>query len=106
MPEYDLLGRTMGERLLTGFQNTVGNVVGWFGQLSRQVDSVWNGLVNAAGQVAPQVGSQTGAGASRPPEVNIVQNVSFNQPVESPGDVARRMESVNQALGEWMSQEG
>jgi hypothetical protein len=26
--------------------------------------------------------------------------------VESPGDLARRMESVNQALGEWMSQEG
>ena len=50
--------------------------------------------------------SAADAGVSRPPEVNIVQNVSFNQPVESPGDVARRMESVNQALGEWMSQEG
>lgn len=106
VPEYDLLGRTMGERLLDGFQRTVGNVVSWFGQLSKQVDSVWNGLVSTAGQNVSLAGGQTGAGASRPPEVNIVQNVSFNQPVESPGDVARRMESVNQALGEWMSQEG
>ena len=106
VPEYDLLGRTMGERLLSGFQNTVGNVVSWFGQLSKQVDNVWTGLVNTAGQAVPHMGSQTGAGTSSPPEVNIVQNVSFNQPVESPGDVARRMESVNQALGEWMSQEG
>ena len=106
VPEYDLLGRTMGERLLDGFQRTVGNVVSWFGQLSKQVDSVWNGLVSSAGQNVSLAGGQAGAGASRPPEVNIVQNVSFNQPVESPGDVARRMESVNQALGEWMSQEG
>lgn len=106
VPEYDLLGRTMGERLLDGFQRTVGNVVSWFGQLSKQVDNVWNGLVSSAGQNVSLAGGQAGAGASRPPEVNIVQNVSFNQPVESPGDVARRMESVNQALGEWMSQEG
>ena len=106
VPEYDLLGRSMGERLMAGFQSTVGNVAGWFGQLSQQMDSLWNGLVTTAGQPVALLGGSSGAGASRPPEVNIVQNVSFNQPVESPGDVARRMESVNQALGEWMSQEG
>ena len=106
VPEYDLLGRTMGERLMAGFQSTVGNVAGWFGQLSQQVDSLWNGLVTTAGQPVALLGGSSGGGTSRPPEVNIVQNVNFNQPVESPGDVARRMESVNQALGEWMSQEG
>ena len=106
VPEYDLLGRTMGERLMAGLQSTVGNVAGWFGEISKQVDSLWNGLVTAAGQPLSLLGSQSTAGAARPSEVNIVQNVSFHQPVESPGDVARRMESVNQALGEWMSQEG
>lgn len=106
VPEYDLLGRSMGERLLAGFQSAVGNVEGWIGQLTQQVDSLWNGLVTTAGQPVALLGGSSGPGVSRPPEVNIVQNVNFNQPVESPGDVARRMESVNQALGEWMSQEG
>jgi len=105
VPEYDLLGRTMGERLLDGFQNTVGNLVDWFGELTKQVDGVWNGLVSGSSAVS-LAATQTGTGASKPPDVNIVQNVNFNQPVDSPGDVARRMESVNQALGEWMSQEG
>jgi hypothetical protein len=55
---------------------------------------------SGAGVVRLSGGSRSGA------EVTIRQTVNFHQPVESPGDLARRMESVNQALGEWMSQEG
>ena len=106
VPEYDLLGRTMGERLAAGFQQSVGNVVGWFEQLSGQLDSVWSGMVSAAGQQTAALARGTVSQTQPPADVTISQTVNFNQPVESPGDVARRMESVNQALGEWMSQEG
>ena len=94
----------MGERMVDGFQSAVSNIAGWLDQLSGRMDSVWNQMVSTAGQDASELPS--GSAAVSHPQVHITQNVSFNQPVESPGDVARRMESVNQALGEWMSQEG
>lgn len=106
VPEYDLLGRSMGERMMDGFKNAVGGVVDWFHNLSGQMDSAWNQLVSTAGRDVSLMTAQPGSATASRPEVNITQNVNFNQPVESPGDVARRMESVNQALGEWMSQEG
>lgn len=104
VPHYDLLGRSMGERMVDGFQSAVSHIAGWLDQLSGRMDSVWNQMVSTAGQDASELPS--GSAAVSHPQVHITQNVSFNQPVESPGDVARRMESVNQALGEWMSQEG
>lgn len=105
-PGYDQLGRTLGERLLSGFESTVGNVVGWFESLTGQLEAAQEGAARSAagasgaGAVRLSGGSRSGA------EVTIRQTVNFHQPVESPGDLARRMESVNQALGEWMSQEG
>ncbi len=101
-PRYDQLGRTLGERLLTGFESTVGDLVGWFENLSNGLAGAQQQLMSpgwqAVGTAAPSGGSAAG--------VTITQNIAFHQPVESPGDVARRMESVNEALGEWLSQEG
>lgn len=106
VPEYDLLGRSMGERMMDGFKSAIGSVADWFNGLSGQLDSAWSQMVQTAGQSATLLAAQSGSAAVSSPQVNINQTVNFNQPVESPGDVARRMESVNQALGEWMSQEG
>ena len=106
VPEYDLLGRSMGERMMDGFKSAMGSVADWFNGLSGQLDSAWSQMVQTAGQSATLLAAQSGSAAVSSPQVNITQTVNFNQPVESPGDVARRMESVNQALGEWMSQEG
>lgn len=106
VPEYDLLGRTMGERLAEGFQQSVSQVVSWMEELAGQMDSVWGDVVSRAGQQTAVLVRGGGSTPAQPADVTITQTVNFNQPVESPGDVARRMESVNQALGEWMSQEG
>ena len=105
-PRYDQLGRTLGEKLLSGFESTVGNVAGWFESLTGQLEAAQEGAARSAARAAGPVRTQLSGGSRSGAEVSIRQTVNFNQPVESPGDLARRMESVNQALGEWMSQEG
>ncbi|MBE5801690.1 MAG: hypothetical protein E7319_05310 [Clostridiales bacterium] len=105
VPEYDLLGRTMGERLLEGFQSAVGNIVGWFGALGDELASMQSSVMESMGAAASAFyggyGERAQAGS-----VTVNQTVTFNQPMESPGDVARRMEQVNQELGALMGQEG
>ncbi len=105
-PGYDQLGRTLGERLLSGFESTVGNVAGWFESLTGQLEAAQDGIARSAVSTAGQGGAQLSGGSRSGQGISIQQTVNFNQPVESPGDLARRMESVNQMLGEWMSQEG
>ena len=87
-PEYDLLGRTLGERLLTGFTSRVGDVGKWFKRLTDQLGAAQSALASGAGE----------ATASR--VVTVHQQNVFNQPIESPSQVARRVQSVNEALAD------
>lgn len=102
-PHYDALGRTMGEKLLDGFRAAVGDLSGWFDQLAMGMETAQNQLAGAQ-EMAYSRSSPTGRAAER--GVSVQQTVHFHQQVESPGDVARRMDAVNQALGVLMSQEG
>lgn len=102
VPEYDALGKSMGEKLLEGFQSKVGSITDWFrdfnDQLARMQEQL-AGSLNAATdrfyESRRDTAGQSGAGGA--PVVQ--QTVNFYEPVESPGQVARRMEDVNDQLG-------
>ena len=104
VPEYDALGKSMGEKLLEGFQSKVVSIADWFrsfnDQLARMQEEL-AGSMNAATdrfyESRRDTAGQSGAGGA--PVVQ--QTVNFYEPVESPGQVARRMEDVNDQLG-WM----
>ncbi len=104
VPEYDALGKSMGEKLLEGFQSKVGSITDWFrgfnDQLARMQENL-AGSLNAATdrfyESRRDTAGQSGAGGA--PVVQ--QTVNFYEPVESPSQVARRMEDVNDQLG-WM----
>ena len=104
VPEYDTLGKSMGEKLLEGFQSKVGSIADWFrsfnDQLARMQEEL-AGSLNAATdrfyESRRDTAGQSGAGGA--PVVQ--QTVNFYEPVESPSQVARRMEDVNDQLG-WM----
>lgn len=109
VPEYDALGKSMGEKLLEGFQSKVGSIADWFrgfnDQLARMQEEL-AGSLNAATdrfyESRRETGSQSGqSGQSGAPVVQ--QTVNFYEPVESPGQVARRMEDVNDQLGMMMA---
>ena len=102
VPEYDALGKSMGEKLLEGFQSKVGSIADWFrsfnDQLARMQEEL-AGTMNAATdrfyESRRDTAGQSGAGGA--PVVQ--QTVNFYEPVESPSQVARRMEDVNDQLG-------
>lgn len=102
VPEYDALGKSMGEKLLEGFQSKVGSIADWFrgfnDQLARMQEEL-AGSLNAATdrfyESRRDTAGQSGAGGA--PVVQ--QTVNFYEPVESPSQVARRMEDVNDQLG-------
>ena len=105
VPEYDALGKSMGEKLLEGFQSKVGSITDWFrgfnDQLARMQEEL-AGNLNAATdrfyESRRDTVGQSGAGGA--PVVQ--QTVNFYEPVESPSQVARRMEDVNDQLGMMM----
>lgn len=106
VPEYDALGKSMGEKLLEGFQSRVGSITDWFrgfnDQLARMQEEL-AGSLNAATdrfyESRRDTAGQSGAGGA--PVVQ--QTVNFYEPVESPSQVARRMEDVNDQLGMMMA---
>lgn len=106
VPEYDALGKSMGEKLLEGFQSKAGSIADWFrgfnDQLARMQEEL-AGSLNAATdrfyESRRETAGQSGAGGA--PVVQ--QTVNFYEPVESPSQVARRMEDVNDQLGMMMA---
>ncbi len=102
-PDYDATGQTLGEKLLEGFRSRVGDIAKWFEAFNRQMQAAQEQMASTAQAAANafyQEHSQRAEGqaASMPPVVN--QTVNFYEPVETPSQVARRMEDVNDALGE------
>ena len=103
-PDYDATGQTLGEKLLEGFRSRVGDIAKWFEAFNAQMARAQEQLASTAQAAADafyREHSQRAEGradASMPPVVN--QTVNFYEPVETPSQVARRMEDVNDALGE------
>ena len=104
VPEYDALGKSMGEKLLEGFQSKVGSIADWFrgfnDQLARMQENL-AGSMNAATDRFYESRRDTASQSGQSGATMVQQTVNFYEPVESPGQVARRMEDVNDQLG-WM----
>lgn len=98
-PDYDALGQTLGEKLLDGFARGAGDVAAWFEDFGARLAQAQAGMAALAQSAADtfyqeREAAQTQAAAP----VTVNQTVEFNQPVETPSQVARRMEEVNEAL--------
>lgn len=104
VPEYDALGKSMGEKLLEGFQSKVGSIADWFrgfnDQLARMQEEL-AGSLNAATDRFYESRRENGSQSGQSGAPVVQQTVNFYEPVESPSQVARRMEDVNDQLG-WM----
>lgn len=102
VPEYDALGKSMGEKLLEGFQSKVGSITDWFrgfnDQLARMQEEL-AGSLNAATDRFYESRRDTASQSGQSGATMVQQTVNFYEPVESPGQVARRMEDVNDQLG-------
>ena len=102
VPEYDALGKSMGEKLLEGFQSKVGSITDWFrafnDQLARMQEEL-AGSLNAATDRFYESRRDTASQSGQSGATVVQQTVNFYEPVESPSQVARRMEDVNDQLG-------
>ena len=100
-PDYDALGQTLGEKLLDGFTRGAGDVAAWFEDFSARLAGAQAQMAALAQSAADTFydGRRTAQAAqAAAPAVTVNQTVEFNQPVETPAQVARRMEEVNEAL--------
>ena len=100
-PDYDALGQTLGEKLLDGFARGAGDVAAWFEDFSARLAGAQAQMAALAQSAADTFydGRRTAQAAQAAvPAVTVNQTVEFNQPVETPAQVARRMEEVNEAL--------
>ena len=96
-PDYDALGQTLGEKLLDGFKEKVGEIAQWFDAFNARMLAAQQQMARTA-QEAADTFYQERQMAQTTPSVTVNQTVEFNQPVETPAQVARRMEEVNEAL--------
>ena len=96
-PEYDALGQTLGEKLLEGFARGAGDVAAWFEDFSARLTQAQADMA-ALAQSAADAFYDSRQTPQAAPAVTVNQTVEFNQPVETPAQVARRMEEVNEAL--------
>jgi len=99
VPEYDALGQSMGEKLLNGFMKKAGSIAGWFESFNKGIAELEKDFAKASVLAAQSFYESREAAQRSSGEVVVNQSVTFNEPVESPGQVARRMEDVNDALG-------
>ncbi|MEE1155122.1 MAG: hypothetical protein UH241_08210, partial [Acutalibacteraceae bacterium] len=101
-PQYELAGQTLGEKLYAGLKNKISNIDYWLQQIdvkwqyyssqtaklaNKTVDDFWNSRANYQQQLNTM---------SQIPNINLT--VNFNEPVESPVQVARKMEEVTNNL--------
>ena len=100
-PDYDATGQTLGEKLLEGFQKKVGGIADWFKSFNAQMAKAQEQMAamaqEAAGTFYRQQSERNQTQSAVPPTV-VNQTVQFNEPVESPSQVARRIEQVNEEL--------
>ena len=96
-PEYDALGQTLGEKLLDGFARGAGDVAAWFEDFSARLTQAQADMA-ALAQSAADAFYDSRQTPQAAPAVTVNQTVEFNQPIETPSQVARRMEEVNEAL--------
>ena len=101
-PEYELTGKTLGEKLYQGLRTKIKDIDYWF----QQLDVKWQWYSSQTAITANQAVDRFWASRAEyernlnlmtaTPNVNLT--VNFNEPVDSPVQVARKMEEVTNNL--------
>lgn len=103
-PDYEATGKTLGERLFEGIQNAVGSFADWYAAFTERIEEIQYGAVQGALEAADRLHASGGYAnaVNKPGErvINVEQNLTFNQPIERPSDVARRVEEMNLELAD------
>lgn len=103
-PDYEATGKTLGERLFEGIQSAVGSFADWYAAFTERIEEIQYGAVQGALEAADRLHASGGYAnaVNRPGErvINVEQNLAFNQPIERPSDVARRVEEMNLELAD------
>lgn len=89
-PAYDAAGQTLGEKLLEGFSEKVGSIAQWFEDFNAQIARAQAEVAGASQEAAGRFYQERG--------LTVHQTVTFNEPVDSPAQVARRVEQANREL--------
>ena len=96
-PDYEATGRSLGERLYDGFVQAFGDASAWFEAFNAQFEAAAERAQTAALGASQSLVAQ-GQAQAVVTAPTIQQTVNFNQPVESPSDVTRRMQQVSEEL--------
>ena len=100
-PDYDATGQTLGEKLLDGFTQKVGGIAAWFEDFNSRMAQAQEHMAQLAQSAADSFYHERQQAQDAPqehPGVTVNQSIAFNQPVDSPAQMARRMEQVNEEL--------
>ncbi len=107
-PEYEIVGQTLGEKLVDGFEQTIGQRLSyWYDRIRAPFADYQARLADAATEAADAFlfGRQNGTGGPKtetPP--SVVVNVEFNEPVESPTEVSRTLKrTMEQAYRQFIN---
>lgn len=93
-PDYEVVGKSFGEKFYEGFVSVLGDIGKWFDSFAAAMEAP---LVSAAQYATRSAQAQSG-GQSAGAGATVTQNVTFTVPVETPTDTARKMQQVNEAL--------
>lgn len=96
-PDYEATGRSLGEKLFKGFKKAFGDITKYFEGIDKQFEDMVEKINNAAFGETQKIQGE-GQGTANISNQTVNQTVNFNQPVESPAEVAERMQQVSEDL--------
>lgn len=101
-PDYEVVGQSMGEKLVEGFTQKVGSIEDYFNRIQTQIDAFHSAVANAANQAADHFyasrAQEEARIAAQAAPTNVQMTVNFNQPVESPIETRRELEKAMQSM--------
>ena len=101
-PDYEVVGQSMGERLVEGFTQKVGSLEDYFNRVQARIDAFHSAVADNANQAADHFyasrAEEEARIAAQAAPTNIQMTVNFNQPVESPIETRRELEKAMQSM--------
>lgn len=101
-PDYEVVGQSMGERLVEGFTQKVGSLEDYFNRVQARIDAFHAAVADNANQAADHFyasrAEEEARIAAQAAPTNIQMTVNFNQPVESPIETRRELEKAMQSM--------
>ena len=99
-PDYNATGKSLGERFVEGFKGAVNDIEGWFDAFNKQIEAIQQNArdmaLNAGNAFYKDYQDRQEQAGAR--VVYLQPTYEFNQPIESPSDVSRRVARTNEEL--------